>query len=71
MVRLKLLENVEFKEKNFSIILEELYYLKKKRAKFSEIPNTIYVRKNSKSHFRYTPKIFYDYFKYVIKSAFV
>lgn len=71
MVRLKLLENIEFKENNFSIILEELYYLKKKKAKFSEIPNTIYVRKNSKSHFKYTPKIFYDYFKYVLKSAVV
>ncbi len=70
MVRLKMLENIEFKEKNFSIILEELYYLKKKKAKFSEIPNTIHVRKNSKSHFKYTPKIFYDYFKYVLKSAF-
>lgn len=71
MVRLKFLENVTFKENNFSIILEEMYYLKKKRAKFSEIPNMLYARKNSKSHFRYTPKIFYDYFKYVVRAAFV
>lgn len=70
MVRLKFLEDVEFKEKNFSMILEELYYLKKKKAKFSEIPNTIHIRKNSKSHFKYTPRIFYDYLKYVLKSVF-
>lgn len=71
MVRLKLLEDVRFKEKNFSIILEEMYYLKKKKARFTEIPNIIYVRKDSKSHFRYTPRIFYDYFKYIIKVIFV
>lgn len=71
MVRLKLLEDINFKENNFSIILEEMYYLKKRKAKFIEIPNMLYTRKNSESHFRYTPKIFYDYFKYVFKSAFV
>jgi dolichol-phosphate mannosyltransferase len=71
MVRLKMLKNIKFKEKNFSIILEEMYYLKIKHAKFYEIPNILYTRKNSKSHFKYRPRIFYDYFKYLIKSLFV
>jgi dolichol-phosphate mannosyltransferase len=70
MVRLNLLKGVSFKENNFSIILEEIYYLKKKGARFTEIPNTLTVRENSKSHFRYTPKTYYDYFKYLILSLF-
>lgn len=68
MVRLNLLKNIEFKENNFSIILEEMYYLKKMGAKFAEIPNVLYARTNSKSHFIYKPEIFYDYFKYLIKA---
>jgi dolichol-phosphate mannosyltransferase len=71
MIRLDLLKNVHFKERNFSIILEEMYYLKKKKAKFYEIPNVLYSRSNSKSHFRYKPGIFYDYFKYLIRALFV
>ena len=68
MVRLELLKNISFKENNFSIILEEMYYLKKKGARFAEIPNILYARKSSSSHFKYKPKIFYDYFKYLLKA---
>jgi len=71
MVRLSFLKGIHFKERNFSIILEEMYYLKKKNAKFYEIPNVLSARKNSRSHFKYRPKIFYDYFKYLVKSVFV
>lgn len=71
MVRLELLKDAKFKETNFSIILEEMYYLKKKKARFAEIPNILYSRKSSRSHFKYRPKIFYDYFKYLVKAAFV
>lgn len=69
MVRLDLLRGIKFQENNFSIILEELYYLKKKGAKFIEIPNVLYSRTNSQSHFYYKPKIFYDYFKYALKAS--
>lgn len=68
MVRLRILKRIRFKENNFSIILEEMYYLKKMGAKFAEIPNVLYARDNSKSHFTYKPRIFYDYFKYILKS---
>lgn len=68
IVRLALLKNVKFKENNFSIILEEMYHLKKMGAKFTEIPNVLYARINSKSHFIYNPEIFFDYFKYLIKA---
>lgn len=71
MVRLNLLKNITFKETNFSIILEEMYYLKKKKARFAEIPNILYVRTNSVSHFKYNLKIFYDYLKYLLKALFL
>lgn len=70
MVRLSKLKNVKFRENNFSIILEEIYHLKKSNAKFAEIPNVLTARIGSKSHFKYTPRIFYDYFKYLILSLF-
>lgn len=69
MVRLELLKGIKFKENSFSIILEEMYYLKKRHARFAEIPNVLYARTNSSSHFKYKVKTFYDYFKYVIKAA--
>ena len=68
IVNLSYLKNVTLKENNFSIILEELYYLKKNGAKFSEIPYVLTARNNSKSHFSYKPKVFRDYFKYAIKA---
>ena len=71
MVRLQILKGITFKENNFSIILEELYYLKKRHARFKEIPYTLTARTNSISHFVYKPKTFYDYFKYAFKSSFI
>lgn len=71
MVRLELLNGITFKENNFSIILEELYYLKKRKAHFKEIPYTLSARIGSVSHFSYKPITFYNYFKYLIKAAFV
>lgn len=71
MVRLSLLKGVTFKENNFSIILEELYYLKKKHAKFLEIPYRLTARKRSDSHFHYRPNVFYDYAKYVYKALLI
>lgn len=70
MVRVAKLKGLKFKEKNFSIILEELYYLKKRGAKFAEMPYVLTARKDTLSHFRYRPKIFFDYFKYAFLSLF-
>jgi len=71
LVRTDLIKGISFKENNFSIILEELYYLKKRHARFKEIAYILTVRKDSVSHFIYNPKVFYDYFKYLIKSALI
>jgi len=71
MVRLELIKDIKFEENNFSIILEELYYLKKKGARVKEISNTLTSRINTKTSFSYTPKIFLDYFKYAFKASLI
>jgi dolichol-phosphate mannosyltransferase len=71
MVQLNLLKDMQFKESNFSIILEELYYLKKRHATFKEIPTILTSRKDTKSHFAYTPSLLYDYAKYAWKALFI
>lgn len=71
MARVSMLKGLEFKQNNFSIILEELYHLKSRGASFQEIPYTLTARSNSNSHFSYKPKVFYDYFKYAIMAIFL
>jgi len=71
LVRTEKMKGLKFKERNFSLILEELYYLKKRNAKFSEIPYTLTARRYSSSHFSYKPQVFLDYFKYAFLSFFV
>jgi len=71
MVKLSKLKNLHFKENNFSIILEELYYFKKMHATFFEIPATLTTRKEGKTHFVYTPRLLYDYLKYSLKAFFI
>lgn len=71
LVRVKKLNGAHFTESNFSIILEELLYLKKQKAHFAEIPYTLTARSDSRSKFNYKPQIFYSYFKYAFKALFV
>lgn len=68
LVRTSKIKGLHFKEKNFSIILEELYYLKKRHATFAEIPYTLTARSHSLSHFSYKPIVFFNYFKYALLS---
>lgn len=69
MVRTSLLSKINFKEKKFSIILEELYELKKKHARFMSVPVVLTSRENTASHFTYSLRTFFDYGKYAIKAA--
>jgi dolichol-phosphate mannosyltransferase len=71
MVKLLRLENIGFKENNFSIILEELYYLKKMHATFFEIPTILTSRKEGKTHFTYKPGLLFDYLKYSCRALFI
>lgn len=68
MIKTSCYRNIKFKEKNFSIILEELYYLKKLQARCIEIPYTLTARVDSVSHFKYNKQILFDYFKYAFKA---
>lgn len=69
MVRTSLLSKINFKEKKFAIILEELYELKKKHARFEHISVILTSRQKTASHFTYSFRTFFDYGKYAIKAA--
>lgn len=71
MVRLSKMKGLIFNENSYSMILEELYYLKKRKSLFHEIPYTLKMGKKTVSHFSYKPKLFFTYFKYAFKSFFV
>src|SRR3989344_6487204 len=60
MVRLDKFRRIKLREKGFPVIMEEIYYLKKRKAKFKEIPVTLKNRKTGMSHFKYSFKIFYN-----------
>lgn len=71
MVRLSMIKDINFKENSFPIILEELYHLKKKKAKAYEIPNILTARKNSTSHFHYNYATIWGYTKYALKASLI
>lgn len=71
MVRTDLLSGYRYQEKGFAIILEEMYFLKKKRARCAEIPVTLTSRVNTASHFHYTLTQIWAYLKYALKAAIV
>lgn len=71
MVRTPLLLAIEYRECDYSIIMEELFYLKKMRARVIEIPNILTSRVDSETHFRYKPSIFWGYFMYAVRAYFL
>lgn len=71
MTRRRLVDDIQFKEKKFSIIMEELYELKKKQARFAQLPVVLTARKNTASNFRYSLATFFNYGKYVLWAALV
>ncbi len=71
MLKLEGFRKITLKEKGFAVIMEELYYLKKQKARFKEIPVTLTSRGEGKSHFKYSFKTFYSYLKYPIKSSWL
>ncbi len=68
-VRLSLISDLQFKERGFPSIIEELYYLKLKGARALEIPYILTSRQDDRtSKFRYDFNTFYTYFKYAFKA---
>jgi len=72
-VRLRLIADEVFEEKGFPFLLEELYILKKKGARTTEIPYTLTSRSADEgvSSFAYTPEVIGKYLKYALKSSIV
>ncbi len=72
-VRLNLIANEVFEETGFPFLLEELYVLKKKGARTTEIPYTLTSRSAAEgvSSFSYTPEVIGKYLKYALKSSVV
>lgn len=68
IVRLSKIRGIHYKERGFAHILEEVFYLKTKHAKFAEIPITLTTRKTGASKFRYNVSTFWSYAKYPIQS---
>ena len=71
-VRLSLLTDLTFQERGFPSILEEMWLLKKKKAKFEEIAYILTSRSSTDkpSTFKYNFKMFWNYFKYALRARF-
>jgi glycosyltransferase involved in cell wall biosynthesis len=72
-VRLSFLKGVQFQERGFPCIVEELYVLKKKGAHGTEVPYTLTKRAegDENSKFSYHPSVFKRYLKYALKAALI
>jgi len=71
-VRLELIVDIDFKERGFPFLLEELYYLKKKGVRATEIPYVLTSRGADEgvSSFSYTPELIWKYLKYALLASF-
>ncbi len=72
-VRLAMVVDVDYKERGFPFLLEELYILKTRGARGTEIPYTLTARKGDEgeSKFSYRPKVLWAYLKYALRAALV
>ncbi|MDD0852522.1 glycosyltransferase [Halobacteriovorax sp. GB3] len=68
-IKLEYIHDFDFQENRFPSIMEELYFLKKRKLNFIEIPVTLYTRDCDQrgSSFVYQPHVFWSYLKYPIK----
>jgi len=69
-VKTELLKKITLKENNFSIIMEELYYLKQLTSSFCNVPVILKDRTCTQrpTSFTYKPSIFWRYIKYPLRS---
>lgn len=69
-VRLELLRDICFKERGFPSILEELYHLKRKTSRVTEVPSILTARQKGEgvSKFHYNLNTIFGYLKYAIKA---
>lgn len=68
-VKTKILSQLHAREKGFSYLIEEVYQVSKIAQSYAEVPYILTARKGkfSKSKFNYSPKVYFDYLKYLFK----
>ena len=68
-VKTRLLSQIECEESGFVYLLEEVHRVSKIAKSYAEVPYVLTVRgeKSSKSKFRYSPKVYWAYLKYLFK----
>ena len=72
-VRLSMVSQLQYSERGFPAILEELYYLKKQGARATEIPYVLTSRQQDEgqSKFSYSGRVIRAYLKYALKAALI
>lgn len=68
-VKTKILAKISCRERGFSYLIEEVWQVSKITQSFAEVPYILTVRadKFSKSKFNYSPRVYYNYLKYLFK----
>lgn len=69
MVKTATTHSFKYTERGFGSILEELYQLKKVRAKCAEVPVILTSRIDTESHFAYNWPTIWSYLKFALKAA--
>ncbi len=71
-VRTSALARMKLTETEFPVIMEELFWCRWLGLSFAEVPVTLSRRSTEQrsSAFRYAPRVFWDYLKYAVRSAF-
>lgn len=69
--RVDIYKKMQLAENKFPVIMEELYQAKFIAKTFCEVPYILTARvKGRPTSFTYKPEVFFDYFKYALKSFF-
>ena len=61
MVRVAAVEKIQYTKNDFSVLLEEMYYLKMMNARCTEVPHVLTNRVASSSHFVYSFSLVKNY----------
>lgn len=72
-IRLSYLHGIKFENRDFSLIMEELLFMKRKGARITQIPSTLYSRRGdiAGTSFTYKPSVFWRYLKPALKALFL
>lgn len=68
-VKTSILSQIECEEKGFAYLIEEVYKVSKIAKSYAEVPYILTIREDKfcKSKFRYSPRIYYRYLRWLFK----